>query len=379
MSKLKDVHRRDPIISSGAAKQQQEVVRSMLVLHNMHAPMDAPTEIPLHIFEYAKAEVTYFNKVSNIGRPPVCATVLDLNPDDNVTTLRNKKLLSALRGRRLTGGQAQQLACEDAQTLKKWFVEEGACLVRAGIIKLNLQSNGYSIDKFPVPEEAIGKQAFELVLKDACNMSLQEYEASLLPPEPKRMKHALSADVATAYPSSPVPQGCLGLMRPMHQLGLQAQTLGSSVQQYMPAHASPMQQQMHPGFPHPPGTGVPSVWAPVSSARSNTQHAPSVPQHGGMESSPMQQQMHPGFPHPPGTGVASVWPSVSSAASNAQSAPSVPRHGGMESFGGAAAVEPGVCANVQGLAHAASIQQGHLAAGYGACVGTFTGAPPHDG
>lgn len=66
MAKLKDMHRKDPIVCSGAAELQQEVVRSMCVLQSQHHPADCPLEIQLFIFDYAKLEVTYFNKVTTV-------------------------------------------------------------------------------------------------------------------------------------------------------------------------------------------------------------------------------------------------------------------------------------------------------------------------
>ena len=57
MTKLKDNNRKDPVLASGAAKMQQEVVPSMSVLHNMHhahTTAEGANEISLEIFEFAK-------------------------------------------------------------------------------------------------------------------------------------------------------------------------------------------------------------------------------------------------------------------------------------------------------------------------------------
>jgi hypothetical protein len=187
MSALKDVHRADPIISSGAAKMQQEVVRSMEILHHMHCPEDAPVEIPLFIFEFAKKEVTYFNKVANIGRPPQVgnANIL-VDPNDNVLTVVSKKVLLSLRGQKISGTDAARMTSMSSETLQKWFVQEGAPLVRAGIVKLNMNSNGFSVEKLPPPTEASQLQEFERVLLKESNVTLQEYTAALEPPRKRR-------------------------------------------------------------------------------------------------------------------------------------------------------------------------------------------------
>ena len=57
MTLIKSRNRADPVISSAAAKMQQEVGRSMLVLHVQHTPENTPAEIPKRIFDFAVAEI----------------------------------------------------------------------------------------------------------------------------------------------------------------------------------------------------------------------------------------------------------------------------------------------------------------------------------
>lgn len=217
MSSLKDVYRSDPIISSGAAKMQQEVVRSMQILHHMHNPAGAPVEIPIDIFEHAKKEVTYFNKVANIGRPPQVgnANVL-VDPEDNVLTVVNKKMLLALKGQKVCGTDAQRMTCLSADHVQKWFVQEGAALARAGIVKLNMNSNGFSVEKCAPPVEQSQLQEFERVLKKESNVTLQEYIAAL---EPPRKKRAMAPDMSQAAEfNQPDKSAAAGLPPSMHSL-----------------------------------------------------------------------------------------------------------------------------------------------------------------
>ena len=198
MARLKDVPRKGPIVCSGAAKMQQEVVRSVGVLHHMHAPGSGSEDIPLHIFNLAKLEANYFNSVANIGRPPSLGTSgLAVDTADNVLTVVNKRMLTNLRGVRVTGSEAKaMLNGMSAENIEKWFVEEGAPLVRANVVRLSVQSNGFSIEKREVPPEQHAKEQMRSILLQHANLSLQEYEASCMP-LPKKKRTAGAAAVSS--------------------------------------------------------------------------------------------------------------------------------------------------------------------------------------
>ena len=261
---------------------QQEVVRSMQTLHHMHNPGKAPVEIPLSIFEFAKKEVTYFNKVANIGRPPHMGnTNVAVDPDDNVLTIVNKKMLLTLRGQKINGTAACTMTKESAETLQLWFVREGAPLVRAGIVRLNMNSNGFSIEKFPPPEEQAQRTEFARVLLQESNLTLQEFAASL---EPSKKRQRPDVDLSqaggegsqSARPSSHVggmsvsgtPLVDANSLANANALGLLA--TGSVVSNWPPAAMFPAsaggQQQGHfllPGArPPPPPLRLPGVAAP---------------------------------------------------------------------------------------------------------------------
>lgn len=243
MSRVKDTYRYDPIISSGAAKMQQEVVRSMTILHHMHAPGEAALEIPLPIFEHAKLEVTYFNTVANIGRPPsVGNSNVTVNPDDNVLTVVNKKMLLAMRGQKIMGAVVLNMINQTRDQLENWFVREGAPLVRAGIVQLNKNSNGFSVEKRVPPAEDPQKQEFAEVLLRESNLTVQEYTASLEPPRKRRLDPDTAATLLDATQSQHITA-----MPAREAISMSALQFGPPVEAWRPP-PPPLPQSVGHGF-----------------------------------------------------------------------------------------------------------------------------------
>ena len=154
----------------------------MVILHNAHSPSEPAPEIPLSIFYHAKAQVTYYNKTANCGRPPSAGNLLaSVDPDSSLLTVKNKQYLLRLRGDRISGSMAERQANISPEALRKWVVEEGAALVMAGIVTFLPNANGFSIKKAPVPVEAAARAEFERVLEKGAAVSLPEYEEALRP------------------------------------------------------------------------------------------------------------------------------------------------------------------------------------------------------
>lgn len=183
MTLVKSKNRADPVISSGAAKMQQEVGRSMLVLHVLHHPTDTPLEIDKAMFDLAVEEVQYFGAVANQGRPPNSTTVFDLNPQDDVTTVALRTALFNLRGTHFTGLQARKcLGLSDQEALLRWLASDavGGRLESLKFLSVNRNlRHGVAIDKLPVPEDEDEARLFSDSLVSHCRMSVVEYRSCL--------------------------------------------------------------------------------------------------------------------------------------------------------------------------------------------------------
>lgn len=122
-----------------------------------------------------------------------------IDPNDDTLTVKNKSMVLALRGTRFNGTIAQSMTGQSGDEVKRWFADAGAALVRARIISLTPASNGYSIEKFLVPEEAGAKAEFLSFLNAETKLTEHEYNDSLVAPPPKRLRlptepiHAASA------------------------------------------------------------------------------------------------------------------------------------------------------------------------------------------
>jgi hypothetical protein len=87
-----------------------------------------------------------------------------------------------MRGQKIMGAVVLNMINQTRDQLENWFVREGAPLVRAGIVQLNKNSNGFSVEKRVPPAEDPQKQEFAEVLLRESNLAMQEYIASLEPP-----------------------------------------------------------------------------------------------------------------------------------------------------------------------------------------------------